>query len=262
MGCFGRPLIVPHEHFLLELLEGEEHDDVPRPEACKVGPETRVKSEEAVVGERLHKAVDRALVRTRRRTHHAALDDVHGAPDAHSKEPSAKARGEVAVNVVLEPGMLDEALLDLVVARQLHGIDGGVAHHIGAQASPHLGQPFLLQDDTVRAQCGRVFGRHPGRELPLRLHAHLDQVRRTRDSNSEGSGEKAREYLGRQRRVTLEVLAQHGVTHRLIQADPQPAVQALAVQTWLEPLPQGAYALLLRHRAERANKPTVLGRPG
>lgn len=89
---------------LLQLLEGDEEDDVPRPQPQPVGPEPLIESEEALVLPRLHQPVQGAFVhggpRRNPLVHHTGAHHVHGVGRQRPGQAARETRNEMRHNGV------------------------------------------------------------------------------------------------------------------------------------------------------------------
>lgn len=96
---------------------------------------------------------------------------------------------------VFDPRNGQNLLLDGIVARELRGIDDGVARDVGPQPRPQRREPFRPDDGRVGPQSARVPPRRARRKLALRLHPHFHEVGRARDADGERSRRESRDHF-------------------------------------------------------------------
>lgn len=177
-----RPHTVPSEvrvlsllkRELLQLLEGDEEDDVPGAQSQPVGPESLIESEEALVPPRLHQPVQSPFVHRASRqnslVHHSRPDHVYGVGRQRPRQAAREAGNEMCQNGVSHEAGAEEVLLRYVIDRKFDPDHDSCSLRCGDDASPQAAGALRLVDvDEV--------GHHAAlKQTALRLHPDLEDV--------------------------------------------------------------------------------------
>jgi len=133
----------------LELLEADEHADVPRAQTQKIRHETFPKSCQTTLLVHFNGAVTESGVGSFSRVHVSRFDDVYWGSDAGGDEAGDKCRHGVARKVVRHQSAIQDEALGVVVRDQLAGIHYAITGNVRNRSFPETSYAFLAGDGAI-----------------------------------------------------------------------------------------------------------------
>lgn len=242
------------DEVVLDLLESDEHHDVPAAETHEVGTETLIKGHWAFLCD--HLAHDRKwrLARAGLDVHNARFQHIDGRTTNDSSEASAERAGNVRENVVWHAPPIGH-LFELIVRGELGSIDDGVANNVGAHTDPEALHAVLCIRLSVAVH--RIFVRTFRRgQLALTLHSHFDEISGVGDRDADGSSCHAgRDLLEKGGVLARRHLSTEDVSDGHVQTDTDSSEDELTLKTRCNSTPQSEWSLICYnglHCAEHA----------
>lgn len=242
-----------------ELLQSDEHEDIPGDDTAGIGTEAVVEGQGAVVPHGLDHTVQHSGVHSWLGIHHSGLGDIHGTTHEGGGEASHGGTDQMAEDVVLHVASPHESLLHLVIGGQFGGIDDSVADDVRGTPGPQSSHTFLGDDLTVSIHDSVVPTGHSFRQSPFSLQTDLDHVSRVGDHDADCSGGETSQYLVEEGRVGFLVFRHHQVSNWLVKTDSDGGKQHLSLETGVEALVQRDDSFLLDHGADAVGHAVVLG---
>ena len=230
------------------------------------GQEALVQPQDALCARSLERAVQAAAVQRHalRLVHHARLYHVKGRGHYRADKAADQAAQHLRHQALLLAREHEHLHLGKVVAGDAAAVDDCGAANGGPQALAKARQALLARDALQGVERAAVARRLPQRlEAPVRLDAHLDQVKGVGHELPQAAAQRARQHAQVQRRgLGVRALANDQLADGRVQPHANAAVHKLPQRRGAQAAVHGQQALCAQDVRDGAQQPQRLGLGG